>query len=84
MRYLPKRFRPKETIVEESKTIDSMRVYEITLLSSQKPKDFALKASKNEEKDIEMSYDITKSEFTYMAKRIKRIMKFNKRFYKNQ
>ena len=31
-----------------------------------------------------MPYDITSDEMTHMAKRIKRVMKFNKRFYKNQ
>ena len=44
----------------------------------------AFKASKNEEKDIEMPYDITRDELAHMAKRIKKFMKFNKRFYKNQ
>ena len=51
---LPKRFKPKVTTIEESNGIDSMRVdelvgfiqtYEMTLPSSQKPKDFAFKAS---------------------------------------
>ena len=31
-----------------------------------------------------MPYDITSDELTHMSKRIKRVMKFNKRFYKNQ
>ena len=53
------------------------------LPSFQKPKDFVFKASKDEVRDIEMSYDITSDELTHMAKRIKRVMKFNKRFYKN-
>ena len=31
-----------------------------------------------------MSYDIAKDELAHMAKRIKKVMKFNKMFYKNQ
>ena len=54
LRSLPKRFRPKVTTIEDSKDINSMRVdelvgfiqtYEMTLPNSQKPKDFAFKAS---------------------------------------
>ena len=63
--------------------VGSIQTYEMTLPNSQKPNDSSFKASKNEEKDIEMSYDITSDELTHMAKRIKRVMKFNKRFYKN-
>ena len=79
LRYIPKRFRPKVTTIEERKDIDFMRVdelvvfiqtYEMILPSSQKPKDFAFKAYENEERDIEMSYDITKDELTDMVKRI--------------
>ena len=49
LRSLPKKFRPMVTTIEESKDIDSMRfdeligfiqTYEITLPSSQKPKDY--------------------------------------------
>ncbi|KAL6315963.1 hypothetical protein AAG906_014888 [Vitis piasezkii] len=78
LRSLLKKFRPKVTAIEESKDIDSMRfdeligfiqTYEITLPSSQKPKYYTFKASENEKKDIEI---------------IKMIMKFNKKFYKNQ
>ena len=63
---LLERFRPKVIALEESKEIDSMRVdepvgsidtYEMTLRSSQKPKDFAFKASENKEKDIEIPYN---------------------------
>ena len=36
------------------------------------------------QKDIEMSYNINKDEFAHMTKRIKKVMKFNKMFYKNQ
>ena len=87
------RFKPKVTTMEESKDIDSMRVnelvsfiqtYEMTLPNSHNPKDFSFKASKNEEKDIEMPYDIIHDELVHMAKRIKRAIKFNKKFYKNQ
>ena len=45
----------------------------MTLPNSQKPKDYALKVSENEEKDIEMPYDITYDELTHKAKRIKMI-----------
>ena len=31
-----------------------------------------------------MSYNINKDEFAHMTKRIKKVMKFNKMFYKNQ
>ena len=31
-----------------------------------------------------MTYNITRDELAHMAKRIKKVMKFNKRFYKNQ
>ena len=54
------------------------------LPSFQKPKDFVFKASKDEVRDIEMSYDITSDELAYMAKNIKRVTKFNKRLYKHQ
>ena len=92
LRSLLERFRPKVTVIEESKDINSMRVdeligsiqtYEMTPPSFQKPKDFIFKALENEDKDIEMQYDITNDKLTHMAKRIKRVMKFNKRFYKN-
>ena len=45
--------------------------YEMTLSHSQKPKDFAFKASKNEEKDTEMPYNITRDELTHIAKIVK-------------
>ena len=69
-------------IVDE--LVGSIQTYELTLPSSQKPKDSTFKASKNEDKDIEIPYDITRNELAHMAKRIKRVMKFNKRFNKNQ
>ena len=78
--YFPKRFRPKVTAIEESKDIDSMRVdelvgsiqtYKMTLPNSHMPKDYVFKGFENEEKDIEMPYDITHDELTHMAKRIK-------------
>ena len=56
----------------------------MTLPSSQKPKDSTFKASEDEKKYIEMSYDITRDEFSHMAKRSKRVMKFNKRFHNNR
>ena len=80
LRYFPKRFKPKVTAIEESKDIDSMRVdelvgsiqtYEMTLPNSHMPKDYVFKGFENEEKDIEMPYDITHDELTHMAKRIK-------------
>ena len=67
LRSLPERFRPKVTTTEESKNIDSMRVdelvrsiqiYEMTLPSSLKFKDFTFKAYEDEVKNIEMPYMI--------------------------
>ena len=93
LRSLLERFRPKVTVIEESKDINSMtvdkligsiQIYEMTLPNSQKPKDLAFKDSENEEKNIEMTYDITSDELAHMAKMIKKVMKFNKRFYMNQ
>ncbi|KAL6315634.1 hypothetical protein AAG906_003738 [Vitis piasezkii] len=52
--------------------VDSIQTYEMTIPSSQKPKDFDFKVFENEEKDIEMPYDITSDELTHMAKRINR------------
>ena len=37
--------------------VGSIDTYEMTLRSSQKPKDFAFKASENKEKDIEIPYN---------------------------
>ena len=80
MRFIRKSFRPKVIAIEKSDDINSMRVdefvgsiqtYEMTLLSSQKLKDSAFKASENKEKDIEVPYDITRDELAHMAKRIK-------------
>ena len=62
--------------------VGSIQTYEMTLLSSQKPKDSIFKAYENEQKDIEMPYNIARDEFTQMDKRIKKVMKFNKRFKK--
>ena len=42
------------------------------------------KASEDEVRDIEMSYDIISDELAYMVKKIKRVTKFNKRLYKHQ
>ena len=56
----------------------------MTLPSSQMPKDYAFKAYENEKRYIEMPYNITRDELGHMAKRIKKVVKFNKRFYKNQ
>ena len=99
LRSVQERFRPKVTVIKErdfdivNVVIDSMKVdelfgfiqtYEMTLPSSQKPKDIAFKAFENQEKDIEMPYNITRDELVHMAKRTKKVMKFNKKFYKNQ
>ena len=79
LRSLPKRFRPKVISIKESKEINSMRVDELvgsiqtcemTLPNSQRPKDSNFKASNNEEKDIEMSYEITNDGLAHMAKKI--------------
>ena len=42
------------------------------------------KGFENEEKDIEMPYNITRDGLAHMAKRIKKVMKFDKKFHKNQ
>ena len=60
--------------------VGSIQTYEMTLPRSQKPKDSTFKASEDEVNDNEMSYDITSDELTHMARRIKRVIKFNKRF----
>ena len=56
----------------------------MTLPSSKKLEDSAFKASKNKKKYIKMSYDITRDELAHIAKTIKKVMKFNKKFYKNK
>ena len=59
LRSLTKRFRLIVIVIEENKDIDSMKIdelvgsiqtYKITLPNSQRPKEFAFKASENEEK----------------------------------
>ena len=86
-------FTPKVIAIEESQDIDFMRVdelvgfiqtYEMTQLNSHKPKDYAFKDFENEEKDTEIPYDVIHDELAHTVKRIKRVTKFNKRFYKNQ
>ena len=61
LRSLPKKFRTKAIVIEGSRDINSMRVdelvgsiqtYEITLPSSQKPKDSTFKVFENEDNDI--------------------------------
>ena len=42
----------------------------MTFPNSQKPKDLAFKAFKNEEKQIEMPYNITRDELNHMVKKI--------------
>lgn len=93
LRSLPEIFKPKVIAIKDSKDIDSMRIdelvgstqtYEMTLPNSQMPKDFTFKASEYEEKEIEMPYNITKDELAHMAKSIKKFMKFNRKFFKNQ
>ena len=75
------------TIIEESKDIDFVRVnelvgylqiYEIILSSSQKPREYAFKASKNEE-GLENFEKVDLEEFTLLSKRIKNAMKFYKK-----
>ena len=92
LKSLLKIFTPKVIAIEESKDIDFMRVdelvgfiqtYEMTQLNSHKPKDYAFKDFENEEKDTEIPYDVIHDELAHTVKRIKRVMKFNKR-YKNQ
>ncbi|KAL6328653.1 hypothetical protein AAG906_003338 [Vitis piasezkii] len=52
--------------------VGSIQTYDMTLPNSQKLKDSAFKVFKNEEKYIEIPYDITHDELAHMAKRIKR------------
>ena len=47
----------------------SIKTYDMALPSSQKLKDSILKASENEEKNIEMLYNITRDELAHMAKK---------------
>ena len=60
LRSLTKRFKLMVIVIEENKDIDSMKIdelvgsiqtYKITLPNSQRPKEFAFKASENEEKN---------------------------------
>ena len=55
--------------------------YEITLPNSKKPKDYAFKASENDEKYTKISYNIARDEVAHMTKRIKKVIKFNKFFF---
>ena len=55
----------------------------MTLPNSQTHKDSAFRSSKNVEKDVEVPHNITRDGLAHMAKRIKKVMKFNKKFFKN-
>ena len=70
MKSLLDRFRPKVAIIEESKYINSMRLYE--LVSSIQTYDSTFKASKKEEKNIEMSCNITRDDWLTWLKELKR------------
>ena len=48
--------------------VGSLHTYEITLLDSQKPKKFAFKASKNEEKESKNSKSVGREELVHMGK----------------
>ena len=48
--------------------VDSIQTYEMTLPNSYKSKDSAFKASKNEENDVEMPYEVTNDELTHCQK----------------
>ena len=56
----------------------------MTLLNFQRPKESIFKASKNEEKELEMINDLTRDELAHMAKRIKRAMRLTKKTNKDQ
>ena len=82
-----KKIKALVTIIEESKDIDFVRVnelvgylqiYEIILSSSQKPREYAFKASKNEE-GLENFEKVDLEEFTLLSKRIKNALKFYKK-----
>ena len=93
MRSLLRIFRLKITTLKESKDIDSIRInelvsstqtYETTLPNSQKPKHLAFKTFENKKKDTEIPYNIIRDDLDHMAKIIKIVMKFNRKFYKKE
>ena len=49
-----------------------IETYEINLPNSQMPKDYAFKASENEEKYTKMTYNIPRDDLTHIVKRIKK------------
>ena len=92
LRSLLKRFRPKVITIEESRDTNSMTIdvlvssiqtYEITLPNSQKPKYSTFKPFENEKKDTKKLYNITREKLAHMVKMIIKVMKFNRKFYKN-
>ena len=93
LRSLLRIFRLKITTLKESKDIDSIRInelvsstqtYEMTLPNSQKPKHLAFKTFENKKKDTEIPYNIIRDDLDHMAKIIKMVMKFNRKFYKKE
>ena len=93
LRSLLRRFRLKITTLNKSNDIDSIRIdelvgstqtYEMTLPNYQKPKHLAFKTFENKKEDTEIPYNIIRDELDHMAKRIKMVMKFNRKFYKNE
>lgn len=63
----------------------SLQTYEMTFSISQKPKDSAFKASKNEEKkNLKILKKVGKEEFMHMTKLVKEALKFQRRSNRKQ
>ena len=56
----------------------------MTLPNSQRLKESSFKAFENKEKGIEMPNDLTRDELSFMAKRIKEVMRLTRQSNKNQ
>ena len=89
LRYLPKRFRVKVTVIEKSKDVDSLKVdelfdslqtFEMTLRSLSKSKDIALNAIKEKSLGFKGEGDekMLDGEIARFARKFKKYMKFRK------
>lgn len=88
MRSLYESFRLKVITIEQIKDVDTMRAnelvnslwtYEMTLPNSQRPREYAFKASKNEEKWPKNFEKVGFEELSLISKWIKEVMKFYKK-----
>ena len=59
--------------------VGSFQTYEMTLPNSQKPKQLAFKASKNEEKEIKNFENVSREELVHMPKHVSEALRFQKR-----